>query len=260
MKNELAEFRKRYSETSLTANGHQWRWVDTGGDGPPVLFLPGSAGESSMFAPTLASFRERFRLVSLTPPALTEPNDLAHGLGAIVSHLDLPPCTVVGTSFGAYWGQFFALHHPARVRHLLIGNGFVDGTDLAANPLFDRTRIEAASAVEMHAQWRARIEAAPPSELRELQLFMIERKTPESLRAHFLAVVLAPPCPALSLPESAVTVLGCDDDPVIPAAARQRLRSHYPNARHVTFAHGGHYPHVLNRSAYEELLLGILSQ
>jgi pimeloyl-ACP methyl ester carboxylesterase len=52
-------------------------------------------------------------------------------------------------------------------------------------------------------------------------------------------------------------VLDCDDDPLIPAVARDRLRNQYPRARHARLATGGHYPHVLNPQRYEGLLLDV---
>ncbi len=233
--------------------------MDTAADGPPVVLLPGSAADAFMFVRTLASLGSRLRMISVTVPALWEPDALARGLKSVIDHLRLPSTVVVGSSFGAYWGQFVALNYPKQVRALLIGNGFVDASDLSGNPLFNRERIEAISPQELKAEWLARIDAAPASELQELQRFMLAQKSPASLHAHFLAVVRARACPLLPLGDSKVIVLDCEDDPVIPEAARQRVRARYPNARHVAFAHGGHYPHLLKPAAYEELLLSVAS-
>jgi pimeloyl-ACP methyl ester carboxylesterase len=40
-------------------------------------------------------------------------------------------------------------------------------------------------------------------------------------------------------------VADCEDDAVIAAPARARLRERYPAARHLTLAQGGHYPHII---------------
>jgi maspardin len=86
------------------------------------------------------------------------------------------------------------------------------------------------------------------------------RQSPANLRARFVGVVNALPCPPLPLAPDAVTVLDCEDDPLIPPQVRERLRRRYPQSRHVTLSSGGHYPHLLNSSAYESLLLEILNQ
>jgi len=161
---------------SLEVDGHVWRWLDTGGPGPAAVLLPGSVGDGGMFVSILAAMRSRARLVAVTYPALPEPERLADGLAQVMAHLGLASAVVAGSSFAAYWAQFFALRHPQRVRAM-----------------------------------------------------------------------------------SAITVLDCVDDPLIPATVRDRMRACYPGARHVSLATGGHYPHLVNPQAYHDLLLDVLT-
>jgi len=90
-------------------------------------------------------------------------------------------------------------------------------------------------------------------------LMLVERQTPENLHARFLGVGRAKACPPLTVPMSAITVLDCVDDPLIPPAVRARLRSCYLGARHISLPTGGHYPHLLNPQAYQDLLSEVLS-
>lgn len=173
----------------------------------------------------------------------------------MVQHLGLPPGRVVSSSFSAYWLQFYGLRHPQNVTSLVLGNGFVDGTDLAANPMFDRAFVEGISAQDLHSEWLKRVRAAPTAPLQQLQEIMLaERQSPLNLQARFLGVVRSKACPPLPLPDTAITVLDCEDDPLIPPHVRERLRQQYPGARHVSLPTGGHYPHVLNPQGYEDLL------
>ncbi|RZL63844.1 MAG: alpha/beta hydrolase [Variovorax sp.] len=255
MRTLLARLEARYPWQSLVVDGHEWRWLDTGGPDPATVLLPGSVGDSAMFVRTLLALGDRQRLVAVTYPALADPTGLARGLAQVASHLALAPHRVVSSSFSAYWAQFYALHYPANLTALVLGNGFVDGTDLAANPMFDQAFVESISAQELHAEWLKRVRAAPAAPLQELQEVMLaERQSPMNLQARFLGVVRSRPCPPLPLPDTAITVLDCDDDPLIPPSVRERLRRQYPGARHVSMPTGGHYPHVLNPSAYEALL------
>ncbi len=261
MRELLAQLEARYPWKSLSVDGHEWRWLDTGtsgtsgSSGPVTVLLPGSVGDAAMFVRTLLDLGERMRLVAVTYPALSDAAQLADGLAAVTSHLALPPHRVVSSSFSAYWSQFYALRHPARVHALVIGNGFVDGTDLAANPMFDRQFVESVSPEALHAQWLERVRATPVAPLQQLQEIMLaERQSPANLHARFLGVVRAQICPPLALPASAITVLDCDDDPLIPPPVRERVRQQYPDARHLSLPAGGHYPHVLNPAAYEAFL------
>ncbi len=255
MRELLAQLETRHSWQSLWVDGHEWRWLDTQTSGPVTLLLPGSVGDGAMFVRTLLSLGARMRLIAVTYPALSDPAQLADGLAAVAEHLALPPHRVVGSSFSAYWSQFYALKHPARVTALVVGNGFVDGTDLAANPMFDRQFVEGVSPEELHAQWLDRVRSAPEAPLQQLQEIMLaERQSPANLHARFLGVVRSQACPSLPLPATAITVLDCDDDPLIPANVRERLRQQYPDAHHLSLPTGGHYPHVLNPSRYEVFL------
>jgi maspardin len=256
----LAELERGLAWQSLEVDGHVWRWLDTGGPGPAAVLLPGSVGDGGMFVSILAAMRFRARLVAVTYPALSEPARLADGLAQVMTHLGLASAVVAGSSFAAYWAQFFALRHPQRVRALVVGNGLVDGHDLAYDPLFKRDYLESVSPQGLHAAWLARVGNLPVTPLQQLQLFMLsERQSPVNLHARFLGVGRASACPPLPLPMSAITVLDCTDDPLIPAEVRARMRACYPGARHVSLATGGHYPHLVNPQAYRDLLLDVLT-
>ena len=256
MLEQLRALEHKYAWQSLIVNGHEWRWLDSGGGGPAVILLPGSVGDGAMFALTMQALEGKVRVVAVTYPALARPQSLADGLVAVMDHLKLDRATIAGSSFAAYWAQFVALAYPEKVKHLIIGNGFTDGSDLADNPLFNREYVERVEPEILHEQWLSRVRAAPISPLQQLQEVMLaERQSPVNLHARFLGVVQSQACPPLPLPESAITVLDCDDDPLIPPVARERLRACYPNARHVSLESGGHYPHLLNPDAYQKLIL-----
>lgn len=258
MQEMLDRLESRYAWSSLEVDGVEWRWLDTAGKGPAALLLPGSVGDGAMFVRTLLSLGERLRLIAVTYPALPEAPRLADGLKAVVDHLGLPPCVVVGSSFAAWWAQYFALQYPQQVRRLVIGNGFTDGGDLAANPLFDPAWVAGVSPEALHATWLERVASAPVSPLQQLQRVMLARRqSPASLHSRFAGVTQARACPPLPLEPSQIVVLDCADDPLIPPEARDRLRERYPGSRHVRLQSGGHYPHLLNPEAYESLLLDL---
>lgn len=253
---KLTELEQRHPWQSLTVNGHEWRWLDTQGQGPAIILLPGSVGDGAMFVPTLLSLGDQRRLIAVTYPAEPNPKALADGLAEIMDHIDLASATIVGSSFAAYWSQHFALRHADKVEAIIIGNGFTDGTDLADNPLFDKSYVETVDAVDLHAQWLERIRNAPASDLAQFQEHMLaHRQSPQNLHSRFLGVVQSQPCPPLPIRPERITILDCEDDPLIPVAARTRLRNQYPDAQHITLKTGAHYPHLLNPEEYEATLL-----
>lgn len=256
MRELIHKLESRYAWSELQVGDHAWRWLDTSGAGPVMVLLPGSVGDGAMFARTLLSLGQRLRLIAVTYPALADPEPLADGLSAVMEHLGLPPAVVLGSSYAAWWAQYFALRHPEQLRKLVIGNGFTDASDLADNPLFDPKWVASVTPGELHATWLSRLDAMPTSPLQQLQRLMLsERQSPENLYARFAGVTRAQICPPLPQSADNITVLDCDDDPLIPLRARERLRRQYPSSWHVSLPTGGHYPHVLNPEQYETLLL-----
>ncbi|HLS42497.1 MAG TPA: alpha/beta hydrolase [Paenalcaligenes sp.] len=253
---ELAQLETHHQWATATCGGHDWQYLDTGGDGLPVLLLPGSVGDSAVFVKTLNSVGAQRRLIAITYPAVADAHELAHGLEQLMQQLQLDKAVVVGSSFAAYWIQFFALHYPQRVAKLVIGNGFTEGKDLADNPLFDRETIEQTPAATLHSEW---VERLKPLAHQPLQGFLLkllsERQSPETLKARLMGVVMAQACPALSIDDSDVVIIDCPDDPLIPPAAQQKMRARYPGATHISFENGGHYPHLLSSKQYEQFIL-----
>lgn len=251
-----APWRLNHLIRSFSTAGKEWPYIDTGADGPVLVMLPGSVGTCETFWKQIATLGRRFRIISVGYPDEADPSRLADGLAALMTALGVGRAHVLGSSFGGYWAQFFALRHPDRVMTLFLGNTFVEPSELASNPLFDRRWVESASAEEIQSTWRARVEGAPDSELKRFQLDMLSgRQSAANLKARFLGVTQAVRCPPLSLDPSRIVIIDCDDDPVIPPASRRAVRDAYPGAAVCTLARGGHYPHILNPDAYEDLLV-----
>jgi pimeloyl-ACP methyl ester carboxylesterase len=239
------------SIASATVEGELWPYIDTQADGPALIMLPGSVGTCEMFFKQIDALGHRLRIVSVSYPALSDPSQLADGLAGLMDRLGLARASVLGSSFGGYWAQFFALRYPDRLDHLFLGNIFVTPAELFSNPIFDPAFIAATSATDLQATWRRRVEQAPDSELRSIQLAMLSgRQSADNLKARFVGVAAAKLCPPLPIPHKRITVIDCEDDPIIPPASRQAVREHYAGADLQTLQTGGHYPHILNPNAY----------
>ncbi len=240
---------------TATVGTEVWPYIDTRADGPALIMLPGSVGTCEMFYKQIAALGGRLRIISVSYPALSDPARLADGLSGLMDYLGLARASILGSSFGGYWAQFFALRHPGRIDHLFLGNIFLSPDELFANPLFDPAFIAATRAADLQATWRSRVEQAPDSELKAIQLAMLSgRQSAHNLKSRFEGVAAATPCPALSIPHQRITVIDCEDDPIIPPRSRQAVRDHYAGAHLHTLKTGGHYPHILNPQAYDAVI------
>ncbi len=243
------------SIATATIGGEVWPYIDTRAEGPALVMLPGSVGTCEMFFKQIEALGRRLRIISVSYPALSDPSHLADGLAGLMDHLRIARASVLGSSFGGYWAQFFALRHADRLEHLFLGNIFLTPEELFSNPLFDPAFIATTSAPDLQATWRRRVEQAPDSELKTIQLAMLGgRQSADNLKARFVGVAAATPCPPLAMPRERITVIDCDDDPIIPPRSRQAVRNHYAGAHLHTLTTGGHYPHILNPQAYDAVI------
>lgn len=114
--------------------GHRL-WVETEGDGPPLLLLAGlgPAGSHVIFHPFFADMARTHRVIyadlygrgrSDRPADLADitfAGDVAD-IADLIGALNLGPVHVYGFSYGGLLGQALALEHPGLLRSLIIAN------------------------------------------------------------------------------------------------------------------------------------------
>ncbi|MGC7098765.1 alpha/beta fold hydrolase [Amycolatopsis lurida] len=114
---------------SATVNGHEVRYFDSGGDGPPVLLGHGYFLDRTVFAAQVEVLAPRYRVICWDAPAHGETPgraepltywDLARDLLALMDHLDLPQAVVGGISQGGFIALRLALLAPERVKALVL--------------------------------------------------------------------------------------------------------------------------------------------
>ncbi|HYE47255.1 MAG TPA: alpha/beta hydrolase [Caulobacter sp.] len=114
--------------TATLANGRTIGFTDHGGDGPAVILLHSYLMNRSMFAPQVAAFGDRFRLIAVDERGHGETPgdepftfwDVAADVLALMGHLNLSRAAVVGTSQGGFVAMRMALTAPERVGAIAI--------------------------------------------------------------------------------------------------------------------------------------------
>jgi pimeloyl-ACP methyl ester carboxylesterase len=110
-------------------DGQRIYYEDSGGDGPPVLFLHGFLMDRRMFDPQVDALADAFRCVRFDARAFGDTAwdgepfslyDTAADGAALLDELRLEAAVWVGHSQGGYAALRAALRHPARVRALVL--------------------------------------------------------------------------------------------------------------------------------------------
>lgn len=112
----------------ITCNGLDLFYAERG-EGVPLIFLNGLAGDHQYWHGQLRAFGKRFRCLALDNRDAGQSSyattsyriaDLAGDVAAVMEQLKLPPAHIVGLSLGGMIAQELALSHPQHVRSLFL--------------------------------------------------------------------------------------------------------------------------------------------
>jgi pimeloyl-ACP methyl ester carboxylesterase len=116
----------------LTVNGLEIAYRRVG-EGPPLVFVHGAAGDSRLWQPQLAGLADEFTVVAWDEPGAGRSSglpaefglaDYAHCLAALIEALDLGPAHVAGLSWGGTVAQELYRHHPELVATLILADTY----------------------------------------------------------------------------------------------------------------------------------------
>ena len=131
--------------TVAAVNGVEIAYVDTGGDGPPVVLAHGFLMDRTMFAPQVAALRATYRVVTWDERGFGETVydgapftywDSADDCLALMDHLGIERAVVGGMSQGGFLSLRVALTAPERVRGLILLNTQAGPEDAEVVPLY----------------------------------------------------------------------------------------------------------------------------
>ena len=127
-------------------NGQKIYYEDTGGSGPAVIFSHGLFMDHEMFAPQVAAFGDRRRVVTWDERGhgLTETTpgdfsywDSADDLRGLLDSLGIDRAVIGGMSQGGFVSLRFALRWPERVAGLVLLDSQAGCEDPAALPQYE---------------------------------------------------------------------------------------------------------------------------
>jgi pimeloyl-ACP methyl ester carboxylesterase len=171
--------------------------------------------------------------------------------------LGLARASIVGSSLGGFLAQHFAARHPDRVERLILGNTLFDPgltRRVVGRQPIDRLRAAPASA--HRAMILASVRSWPESDpaVKTLKTILIDSGTrllsARALKARVLAVQASPKVPRLAIPGARITVIDCEDDPLLSRRVQDDVVRRYPGASHARLRVGGHYPYIVRPDEY----------
>jgi 3-oxoadipate enol-lactonase len=261
----------------VRVNGLDLHYADTG-QGPPLVFLNGLAGDHLYWMGQVRAFAGRFRCLALDNRDSGESSyairpysvaDLAEDVVGVLDALNLEAAHVVGMSLGGMIAQEMAVRYPGRVASLFL-SGTLARADLWFNATLDtyaliRRQVPDTGAffvallpwlVSQHffesadrVEWLRALLRQNPNPQREEGFF----RQFEAMRGHDVVDRL----PAVRCP---VLVAVGEDDLIAPPRYSAEIYELLPHCRRELLRGVGHAPPIENPRAFNRLLEEFLEQ
>ncbi|NOD91140.1 MULTISPECIES: alpha/beta fold hydrolase [unclassified Ruegeria] len=130
---------------TVSLNGAQIHYDDTGGKGETVVFSHGLLFSGAMFEAQVSQLRDRYRCITFdhrgqgrsgVTDAGYDIDTLTSDAAALIKHLDAKPCHFVGLSMGGFVGMRLAAREPSLVKTLTLLETSADPEDSQNAPRY----------------------------------------------------------------------------------------------------------------------------
>lgn len=249
---------------------------DIVGEGEPLIFLNGVMMTAQSWVLQTSLFRQRYRCVlhdfrgQLLSDKPEEPwtlEDHVEDLRALLDHLGIDTCHIIGTSYGGEVGLIFAYTHPQRVRSLSVISAVSEvGPELdRAVEIWAETALDAPDDLyrvsvpsnfsqsfvdanrQVIEQGEARIRACPPEFFSGL-VGLIDAFRKLDVTAELPRIE----CPTL--------VLVGERDALKPPRYSRLIADEIPNSEYLTIPGAGHAVIIEKPNEVNSAVLGFLSK
>ena len=249
----LKTFRAEHPPRLLKVNGVAWEYLAYGRGQEAIVFLHGTTGAYDIWWQQMQELQDRYRVVSVTYPAVNTLEKLAEGVLAVMDEEKIQRAHIVGTSLGGYLAQYLVGQHPEMALSVVFSNTFPPNEILAAQNKAIGTLIPYLPEWVVMSVLRNSIvkNIYPASGNNELTLaFLTEMVSGRMSRGQVygrylcdVEPVTAPNVAALKIP---ALIIEADNDPLVEQVLREQLKVTYPTVPVRTLS-SGHFPY-LNRS------------
>jgi pimeloyl-ACP methyl ester carboxylesterase len=242
----------------LKANGTEL-YYESHGQGPALVFAHGVGGNHAIWFNQLAAFQHDYRVITFDHRGFgnsPDPQGLGRSaytddLSAVLDHLEVESCCLVGQSMGGGTCLGYAKMYPQRVNALVLADtlhGFILPEE--AERIMQKARSETGELgqIERVLGKRAR-EADPAKAVLYQQLNSFNATNRYSLRGSYPHTLSPHELGALGIP---VLFIAGEEDILFPVAAIKRVQQQVADSEWVEMPGAGHsafyeQPDVFNR-------------
>jgi pimeloyl-ACP methyl ester carboxylesterase len=267
---EIRKFRSfcdTYPFRHITADGVEWPYLASPGDGTPLLVLSGALTHPDISWNSISHLGEKYRIVVPAYPAVRTMDGLCDGIAAVLRHEGIESAHVMGGSYGGFVGQVFVRRYPALTRSLILSHTAAPdpvGLKNVQRMMHGLTLLPAFMLRWVLGRSLGKLmpgDATSPSMLLMLAMYheIMERRL---AKADFLGIIdrtldfygrVWTAQDLAGWPGKVLLALA-EDDPASPDRVRTALQTLYPQARLHLFHGTGHTTAVSDQEEYQAVM------
>ncbi|MEO0574827.1 MAG: alpha/beta hydrolase [Pseudomonadota bacterium] len=259
---------------SLVSIGDAELYTETHGSGEPLLLVAGLGGMATFWHKQVETLAQHYRVIlhdhrgvgrSTDAPVVSSSPEMAEDLVRLMDAMDIESAHIVGHSTGGAIGQNIAVHHPQRVRSLVLSASWAGPTPLFVDTFRVRRDILINSGVK-HYMMVGSLLASPAWTLTDnyagMESFLADRIKNfaglETELARLNAVMTHDLRHRVHEIKAPTGVISAKDDSLTPPSMSDELAERIEGATQMTLAEGGHFCPVTVADVYNEQLLTLL--
>ena len=259
---------------SLVSIGDAELYTEEHGEGEPLLLVAGLGGMATFWRKQVDFLAQHYRVIlhdhrgigrSSPAPVVSGSPEMADDLLRLMDAMDIESAHIVGHSTGGAIGQQIAVHHPQRVRSLVLSASWAGPTPLFVDTFRVRRDILINSGVKQYMMVGSLL-AAPAWTMTDnydgMESYLADRIKNfaglETELARLNAVMTHDLRHRLHEIKAPTGVIGAKDDCLTPPSMSDELAERISGATQVQLSEGGHFCPVTVSDTYNTALLKLL--
>lgn len=240
-------------------NKIEWNYLDNQNMSESTLLLiHGTRGNPYVFWNQFNMLKSEFRIISVKLPVCDNTKEICSTLYSLLNELSVNKVSILGTSIGGYFAQWFTFYYPKYVNKLFISSSIINGEGVN-NPSQFFSQFILPTIPFYLVRKRFNQEVIKYKDYRELYNYIKEMIMPyltsKELSKRSLALHKNRTVPELDFPDNDIIIIDCLDAPYIEKFAQLKVIEKYPKAKFIHLKSGHHFPYIIDPDTYNKIIL-----
>lgn len=252
---------------SISYNDKEWIYNASGQGTKTVFFAHGMGGSYYMWWQQYFDLEKDYKIITYElPKGVNTLEEASQGIMAILEAEKVDKFSIVGTSMGGYIAQYVVNKTPERIDKAVFGNTFSPNNDIKKKNSWRRIMVPylpeiviyylrnynfkngMSATSSMPHLIESYLCSVPFNKKRFIERFQIVTDNFEFNKDKSLVDKI----PKL--------ILECDNDPLVNADLREKMKATYPNSEVYSFGNDGHIPSISKAKEYNKVLRDFLAK